>query len=247
MAKRFKEFLTNVFYQDENVAREETEKLDKEDVAAFEESLETVSDETMSEDVVEKARKIILDSQINSDNDEFPDISNIQTVLDTVAGNQFDNELIKKLLINLLHLEPDGLEKDGNGRRQAILDVINKTKEYVISLKEEKSKDEQNLIQAEKDAESNYTEAVTKANAESERQIEEEKARSAAIIADIRRKTEEATEAAKQVREETLNTIAAHRNENEAEIRKVTALSEETEKQGQAIINQIDIWLGYLK
>ncbi len=247
MASKFMDFLTNVFYQEERATQEETPKVSEEEMATFEQSVVAASEGEDSEDVVEMARKIIVESQINSDNDEYPDISNVQTVLDTAAGAEEDHELIKRMLINLAHLEPEKLEKDGIGRKQAILDAIEQTKLRASTLKTEKANDEQVLTQAEKDAESTYTETVTQANAESERAIEEEKARSAAIIAEIRQRTEEATEAAKQQREATLHGIADQRAENEAALRKSTALVEETEKQGQAVISQIETWLDYLK
>ena len=78
-------------------------------------------------------------------------------------------------------------------------------------------------------------------------EIEEEKRRSAAIIAEIRQRTDDATAAAKQQRDETLGILSAQRAENEAVLRNSAALVAETEKQGQVVMNQIDEWLSYLK
>lgn len=240
--KKFTGFLNRVFYEEESTQGEETLKLTQEEVAAFEASMS----EEGEENVTKIAQKIIMESQVESDNDEYPDICNVQTVLDT-AGVDADHELIRKILINFAHCDPTELEKDGVRRRQAILDAIEQTKQQAAALKSEKANNEQALAQAEKEAEAACTEAISQANIESQRAIEEEKARSAAIIAEIRQKTDAATEAAKQQRDATLENITAQRTENEDALHKSANLVAETEKQGQIVINQIDAWLGYLK
>lgn len=239
---RFTDFLNRVFYEEGSTPAEETSQLTEEEKAAFEATMA----EEGGESVVEMAQRIIMDSQVGSDNDEFPDISNVQSVLDT-AGADADHELIRKILVNFAHCDPAELEKDGVGRRQAILDAIEQTRQRATALKTEKANDEQVLAQAEKDAEAACTEAISQANIDSERAIEEEKARSAAIIAEIRQRTEQATEAAKQQRDSTLESISAQRAENEAALKKSASLVAETEKQGLVVISQIDTWLGYLK
>ncbi len=240
---KFTDFLNRVLYEEgSNTPAEETPQLTEEEKAAFE---ATMAEES-GENVVEMATRIIMESQLGSDNDEFPDISNVQSVLDT-AGVDADHELIRKILKNFAHCDPAELEKDGVGRKQAILDAIEQTKQQAAALKAEKATDEQMLAQAEKDAEAACTEAISQANMDSEKAIEEEKARSAAIIAEIRQRTEQATEAAKQQRDSTLESISAQRAENEAALKKSANLVAETEKQGQVVISQIDTWLDYLK
>lgn len=248
--RKFSNFLSSLLYEnDEEKTTATTEveevpppELTQEDIATFEVSMSAEGEE----DIVEMAKKIIVDSQTESDNDEFPDISNVQSVLDT-AGTDADHELICKILMNFVHCNPADLEQDGIKRRQAIMDAIEQTKQKSLVLKNEKADEEQALVQAEKDAEVACREAISQANIESERAIEEEKARSAAIIAEIRQRTDSATENAKQQRDATLESIAVQRAENEAVISKSNALVSETEKQGQIVISKIDTWLGYLK
>lgn len=247
--KKFTDFLNRFFYEDGTTSAEEVKpseegkpELTQEAMAEFEVA---ISDEG-GESVTERAKKIIEESQAESDNDEYPDICNVQSVLDN-TGVDADHELIRKILLNYEHCDPKALETDGNGRKQAILTAIEQTKQKAAALKSEKAQDEQNLLQAEKDAETVCTETISQANIDSERAIEEEKARSAAIIAEIRKRTDEAAEAAKQQRDDTLQSIAAQRAENEAALRKADELAAETEKHGQTIINQIDLWLSYLK
>lgn len=241
---KFSDFLNRIFYEDGSTPPQPTEEpqLTQEEVAAFEAS---VSNEN-SEDVTEMAKRIIVGSQTESDNDEYPDICNVQVVLDT-AGTDADHQLIRKILTNFVHCDPDGLEKDGIGRKQAILNAIEQIKQQAAALKTEKASDEEALVQAEKDAETACTQEISQANSESEAEIEAEKKRSAAIIAEIRQKTDAATEAAKQKRNAALESIAAQRAENEAALRKSADLVAETEKQGQTVIAQIDEWLDYLK
>lgn len=239
---KFTDFLNRVLYEDGTTPPTESQQPTQEEMATFEAAIS----EEDGENVIEMAKKIIMDSQSESDNDEYPDICNVQTVLET-AGVDADHELIRKILTNFVHCDPDGLEKDGIGRKQAILDAIEQTKQKAATLKAEKDDDEQFLAEAERKAETACTEAISEANRESEQAIEEEKARSAAAIAAIRQKTEEATNAAKQERDATLQSISEQRAENEAAIRKSADLVAETEKQGQTVINQIDEWLSYLK
>lgn len=245
---KFTDFLNRVFY--ENASAEtpevpetlETENLTQEEMATFEASMS----EEYDEDVTQMAQRIIADSQIEFDNDEYPDISNVQSVLDTV-GTKAEPEMIRKCLKNFLNCEPDDLEKDGIGRKQAILNAIEKIKQQAVALKAEKANDEQTLLQTEKDAETACTEAISQALTESEKAIEEEKARSAEIIAEIRRKAELATEEAKQERDTTLESISAKRAENETALKKSNNLVTETERQGQLVIDQVNALLKYLQ
>lgn len=244
MAKgsKFADFLNRVFYEDGGKTVTEGVEVTPEDVAEFEASMVAEG----GEDVVAMAQKIIVDSQMESDNDEFPDISNVQSVLDT-AGADASHDLVRKILTNFVHCEPADLEKDGIARRQAILNAIEQTKQQAAALRTEKADEEQNLAQAEKDAEAACTAAISQANMDSEAAIQAEKERSAAVIAEIRRATDEATEAAKQQRDATLEEIANKRSENDAALQKSASLVAETEKQGQMVIGQIDNWLNYLQ
>lgn len=240
--KNFKNFLGRVFYEEEHTLEAEVLEPTPEEIARFEESMS----EENGENVTEKAQAIITDSQVESDNDEYPDISNVQTALDT-AGSGENHELIRRILVNYAGCNPDDLEKDGLKRRKAIQDAIEHTKQQAEALKSEKANEELALDQAEKDAEASCTEAITQANITALHAIEEEKIRSAAIIAEIRQKADDAAVAAKQQRDEILETLSAQRAENEAVLRKSVALVAETEKQGQIVVNQIDEWLSYLK
>lgn len=248
---KFSDFLSRTFYEEESEPPKEVEQMEEEvetpqlsqeEMAMFEVSIS----EESGENVTEMAQNIIRESQIESDNDEFPDICNVQTVLDT-AGVNAEHELVRKILMNFVKCDPADLEKDGTKRRQLILDAIEHTKQQAASLKAEKARDEEFLIQAEKDAEVACTEAISLANTESEKAIEEEKARSAAIIAEIRQRTDTATEEAKRQREAKLESIAIQRTENETTLQKSANLVAETEKHGQTVISQIDMWLSYLK
>lgn len=238
---KFKDFLNRTLYEEGGESK--TPQLTPEEIENYETSMAASNDEA---NIVEMAKKIIADSQVASDNDEFPDISNVQSVLET-AGTDASHDLICKILINFAHCNPEELEKDGVNRRQAINDAIEQTRQQAAALKAEKAAEEQSLVEAERAAETACSEAIAKANAESEKAIEEERARSAAVIAEIRRRTDEATETAKQEREATRETIAAQRAENEATLTRSANLVAETEKQGQVVINQINDWLGYLK
>lgn len=240
--KTFKDFLGRVLYEEENTTGVETSELTQEEMATFEASM---TEET-GENVAEKARAIIAESQIEADNDEYPDIVNVQTALDT-AGSGENHELIRRILVNYAGCNPEELEKDGIKRREAIMKAIEHTQQQAAVLKSEKANEEQALIQAEREAEAACTEAINQANVACEQAIEEEKRRSAAIIAEIRQRTDDATVAAKQQRDETLETLSTQRAENEAVLRNSAALVAETEKQGQIVVSQIDEWLSYLK
>lgn len=237
---KFKDFLNRTLYEEGGETK--PQQLTPEELENYETSMSAAGEEN----IPEMAKKIIEDSQVASDNDEYPDISNVQSVLET-AGTDASHDLICKILINFAHCNPEELEKDGTNRRQAINDAIEQTKQQAAALKTEKAAEEQSLVEAERAAEKACSDAIAQANAESEKAIEEERARSAAIIADIRKRTDEATEAAKQEREATRESIAAQRAENEMALAKSANLVAETEKQGQIVINQINDWLGYLK
>lgn len=242
MASKFTDFLNRFLYEEGANTTPETHQVTPEEMATFEASVS----ESSGEDVVEIAKKCIADSQVEADSDELPDISNVQSVVET-TGVDASHELIRNILTNFAHCDPVELEKDGIKRKDAILAAIEQVKQQAAALKQEKAADEQNLAQAERDAEAACTEAISQANLASEQAIEEEKKRSAAIIAQIRQDTEAATEAAKQQRNATLESIAAQRAENESALRKSADLVAETEKQGQMVIDQIVEWLNYLK
>ena len=236
---KFGEFLNRVLYEE---GATEASEVSQEEMATFEAAVA----ESTGENASAKAQQIITDSQLDSDNDEYPDISNVQAVLDT-AGSNASNEMIQKILKNFAHCEPAELEKDGINRKQAIMDAIEQVKQQAAALKAEKAADEQALVDAERAAESACSEAIAKANADSERAIDEERARSAAAINEIRLRTDEAAEAAKQERDATRESIAAKRSENETALKNSANLVAEIERQGQIVIDQIDLWLGYLK
>lgn len=239
---KFADFLNRFLYEEGSPQTADNLQLTPEEMAEFEASMSEGNEES----VTDMAARIITESQVESDNDEYPDICNVQSVLDT-AGPEASHDLIRKILMNFAHCDPDALEMDGIKRKQAILDAIEQTKKQAAVLKTEKAQDEQSLAQQERDAEAACTEAISKANQDSERAIEEEKARSAAIIEQIRKNTDAATDAAKQERAATLEDIAAQRSENEAALRKSASLVAETERQGKIVIDQIDEWLGHLK
>lgn len=240
MAK-FAEFLNRFLYEDGNNTATETQAT-PEEMANYEASVS----ESSGEDVVEMAKRRIADSQVEADSDELPDISNVQSVVET-TGVDASHELIRNILTNFAHCDPAELEKDGIKRKDAILAAIEQVKQQAATLKQEKADDEQALAQAERDAEAACTDAISQANLASQQAIDEEKARSAAIIAQIRLDTEAATNAAKEQRDATLKSIAAQRVENESALRKSADLVAETERQGQMVIAQIVEWLNYLK
>ena len=240
--KNFKDFISRALYEEEPAPEAEASEPSPEEMATFEASMS----EENGENVTEKAQAIIEDSQVESDNDEWPDISNVQTALDT-AGSGENHELIRRILVNYARCNPDDLEKDGIKRRQAIMDAIQRTQQQAAALKAEKASEEQALLQAEREAEATCTAAINQANIECEQAIQEAKKQLAEIIANVRQKADDATVAAKQKRDETLETLSAQRAENEAVIRNSAALVAETEKYGQSVINQIDEWLSYLK
>ncbi len=242
MASKFTEFLNRFLYEEGANASTETPQVTPEEMASFEASMS----EDGGEDVIEMAKKIITDSQAEADSDNLPDISNVQSVLAT-TGTEASHELIRNILTNLVHCDPAELEKDGIKRKDAILKAIEQVRQQANALKKEKAADEQDLIQAERNAEAACTEAISQANVASEQAIEEEKARSAAIIAEIRKNTEAATEAAKQNRDATLEEIAAKRSENEAVLRNSANLLAETEKHGQMVVSEIEKLLSYLQ
>lgn len=236
----FKDFLSKILYEGENTENPEKPEVTAEEMANFEQSMTTQTEG--GEDIVAMAQKIIFDSQAASDADEYPDISNVQTVLET-AGEGADNELIKRILVNFMNCSPEDLLKDGNLRKEAILTAIEQTRQQSAALSAAKAEEEQGLVQAERDAEAACTAAISQANTESERLIQEEKERSAQIIAEIRKQTEDATIAAKELRDSTLQSIADQRAENETAIRNSAALVAETEKHGNTIIAQVEAWI----
>ena len=240
--KKFGEILNKLLYVEGGAPEAEDAAVTPEEMEAFEESMATAAD---GDDVTLIAKKIIADSQAEADSDEYPDISIVESVLET-AGTDAPHELIRKILLNFAHCNPDDVEKDGVKRREYIQEAINQTKQRAEALKAEKNQDEQSLIEAERAAEATCTAAITQANEDSEKAIEAEKARSAAIIEEIRQRTDAATEEAKKARDTTLESIAAQRAENADAIRKATNLVAETEKHGMNVINQINTWIDYL-
>ena len=240
--KNFRDFLSRTIYEEAPAPEAEIAGPTPEEMATFEAAMSAEN----GENVTEEAQAIIAGSQVESDNDEYPDISNVQTALET-AGSGENHELIRRILVTYAGCNPDDLEKDGVKRRQAIEAAIEHTRQQAATLKADKADEEEALSQAERDAEAACTAAITDANVACEEAIEEEKRRSAAIIAEIRQKAEDATAAAKQQRDETLKTLSAQRAENEAVLRNSAALVAETEKQGKIVVAQIDEWLSYLK
>ena len=159
MASKFTDFLNRFLYEEGEKAPTDAPQVTPEEMASFEAS---VSEEG-GESIVEMAKKIIADSQVASDNDEYPDISNVQSVLDT-TGTEASHELIRNILTNFAHCNPAELEHDGITRKQAILNAIEQVKQQAAALKVEKEGEEQALAQAERDAEAACTEAISQAN-----------------------------------------------------------------------------------
>ena len=138
--KDFKDFLTRAFYEEESTPTPEAESSEPtpEEMATFQASMS----EGDGENVSEIAQNIIAESQVESDNDQYPDISHVQTALDT-AGSGENHELIRRILVNYARCNPDDLEKDGLKRRQSVLNAIEHTKQQAATLKAEKAAEEQ--------------------------------------------------------------------------------------------------------
>ena len=204
----------------------------------------TIASGGAPEDIKAQAQAIIMESQADSDSDEYPDISNVQTALDT-AGSGENKALIVRIL-SFGGFTPEALKLDGVKRRQAIVDAVQRIVQQNAALKQAKDADDQAIAQAESDAETAYTEAINAANTACAQAIEEEKRRSAEIIEGIRRRAEEESTAAKQQRDDTLAELANRHSENDTARAQSAALAAETDAQGKVIITKIDEWLSYL-
>lgn len=241
-AFKFKAFLEKTFFEDETPSSAET-ALTEEEMQTFEVTVESGG---TTEDIKAMAQGIIAESQLDSDSDELPDISNVQTALET-AGSGDNKELILRILINYGGFDPAALKQDGIKRRQAIVDAIQRIERQDATLKQAKDADDQEIAQAKVAAETACTEAINAANTACTQAIEEERRRSEEIIAGIRKKAEEDAAAAKQLRDDTLTKLDNRGADNDVARTQSSALTEETKLQGDAVIKQIDIWLGYLE
>lgn len=240
-AFNFKKFLEKTFLEEDTTTGTENAPT-AEEMQTFE---ATIASGGNSEDIKAMAQGIIAESQMDSDNDEFPDISNVQNALDT-AGSGDNKELILRILVNYGGFDPVALKQDGIKRRQAILDAIQRIQQQDAALKQAKDAEDQEIAQAESAAETACTDAINAANNACTQAIEEEKRRSAEIIAGIRQKAEDDAAAAKQLREDTLAELATRRADNDTARTQSAALAVETSTQGNLVISKIDEWLGYL-
>lgn len=235
----FKKFLGGIFYEETTNPEETTTP-----TAAQEEAFNAALN-SENNDVVEMARQLIFASQEACDNDELPDISNVMNAVET-AGSGENHELIRRMLQNLMGMNPDDLVKDGLNRKEAIMSAIKAVQSQDACLKAQKAEDEKALRQAETDAGSACTQAITDANNACELAIEEVKRRADEEIAALRQKAEEDTAAAKQIRDENLAAIAEQRSGNEAELRNSAQYAEAVETQGTLAIAKVDELLGYI-
>lgn len=241
MAFDFKKFLEKTFLEEDTTTGAD-EVPTAEEMQTFEATIATGG---TPEDIKAQAQAIITDSQADSDSDEFPDISNVQTALDT-AGSGDNKDLIIRIL-SFGGFTPEALKLDGVKRRQAIVDAVQRIIQQNAALKQAKDADDQAIAQAESEAETAYTEAVNAANTACAQAIEEEKRRSAEIIEGIRKKAEKDTAAAKQTRDDTLTELANRHSENDTARTQSAALAAETDAQGKIVIAKIDEWLSYLE
>ena len=235
----FKKFLGGIFYEEATSSEDTTTP-----TAAQEEAFSAaVSSE--NKDVVEMARQLIFASQEACDNDELPDISNVMNAVET-AGSGENHELIRRMIQNLLGMNPDDLVQDGLNRKEAIKTAIKTVQSQDAALKAQKADDEKTLRQAEADAGNACTKAITDANNACETAIEEVKRRADEEIAALRLKAEEDTAAAKKARDETLAAIAEQRSGNETELRNSAQYAEAVETQGTLAIAKVDELLSYI-
>ena len=238
----FKKVLVGLLYKDVPDSEPETEPTPTaEQEEAFVSAVTSEGD-----DVVEMARQLIIRSQDACDNDELSDISNVMKAVET-AGSGADHELIRRMLQNLLNLDPDELKQDGINRRDAIAKAIASAKAQDSSLKAEKAEEEQNLRQSEADANSTCTQETTGINTACDSAIEEVKRQAEEQIAALRKQAEQDVEAAKQKRADKLQEIADKREANEAELRRSAQYAEAVEQEGNLAITKIDELLNYLK
>ena len=240
MAFDFKKFLEKtLFVEDSTPGTNEVPTA--EEMQTFE---ATIASGGAPEDIKAQAQAIIMESQADSDSDEYPDISNVQTALDT-AGSGENKELIVRIL-SFGGFTPEALKLDGVKRRQAIVDAVQRIVQQNAALKQAKDADDQAIAQAESDAETAYTEAINAANTACAQAIEEEKRRSVEIIEGIRRRAEEESAAAKQQRDDTLAELANRHSENDTARAQSAALAAETDAQSKVVLTKIDEWLSYL-
>lgn len=240
MAFDFKKFLEKTLFEGDPTTGT-NEAPTAEEMQTFEATLATGG---APEDIKAQAQAIIMESQADSDADEYPDISNVQAALDT-AGSGENKELIVRIL-SFGGFTPEALKQDGVKRRQAIVDAVQRIIQQNAALKQAKDADDQAIAKAESDAETAYTDAINAANTACAQAIEEEKRRSAEIIEGIRKRAEEEAAAAKQERDDTLAELATRHSENDTARTQSAALAAETDAQGNVVIAKIDEWLSYL-
>lgn len=236
----FKKFLEKAFLEEETTPGT-NDVPTEEDMQSFE---ATVTSGESSEDITVQAQAIIQDSQAAFDADEFPDISRVQDALNTAESDD------KKLILRIITyggFDPAGLKQDGINRRQAITDAIQRINQQNETLKQAKDADDLAIAEAESAAETEYTTSVTDINNQAAKLIEDEKRRSAEIIAGIRQKAEEDTAAAKKLREDTLEELSARRTDNDTARDNSAALAAAVEASGKTVISQIDNWMSYLE
>ena len=240
MAFDFKKFLEKALFEGDTTTGT-NDVPTAEEMQTFE---ATIASGGAPENIKAQAQAIIMESQADSDSDEYPDISNVQTALDT-AGSGENKELIIRIL-SFGGFTPEALKQDGVKRRQAIVDAVQRIVQQNAALKQAKDADDQAIAQAESDAETAYTEAINAANTACAQAIEEEKRRSAEIIEGIRRRAEDESAAAKQQRDDTLAELANRHSENDTARAQSAALAAETDAQSKVVITKIDEWLSYL-
>lgn len=242
MAKDLKTLFGHLFYEDEestnNVPTDDSmqTEVSDEEVASFEKA---ISDDT---DVAETARNIIEECQEEFNSDPMTNISHVQEVLD-ILGENAETTVVQSVLAKLVKCDLIQLKEDGVARKSAIENAIEQTRASGKFLQKNKDEEEESLKEAEKEAESTYSQSVAVANQECEDAIEEERKRCELAIEEIRRKGEETINSAKESREITLADIAEQRKSNEECKKHSLALVAETEKVGKAEIEKIDNWL----
>ena len=117
----FKTVLNKLFYE------EPTGKENPPTPTAEEQEAYAAAVTSDGSDIVEQARQFIINSQITCDTDELPDISHVLNAVET-AGSGEDHELIRRMLQNLMSMNPDDLKQDGLNRKEAILKAIEAVK-----------------------------------------------------------------------------------------------------------------------
>ena len=236
----FKTVLNKLFYE------ETTDKGDSPTPTAEEQEAYAAAVTSDGSDIVEQARQFIINSQMTCDTDELPDISHVLNAVKT-AGSGENHELIRRMLQNLMGMNPEDLKQDGLNRRDAILKAIEAVKAQDTTCRTEKADAEKALRQAETDAGATCTQKITEINTACEAAINEIKRQADEQIAALRQKSEEDTTAAKQERDKALESIAEQRSINEADLRKSAQYVEAVEQEGNAAITKLNELLSYIK